>query len=180
MFYAVRIGKEPGIYKHWHGKNGAHKQVKGVRGYDFKSFKSYREAEEYLYGIKPNSGVNVYIAVETIKNSERGAYVIAIDNRLLHEAEGFKRTTIDRLILMATTKALIELKDEDKIKIYLPERFFKLNPGKNRYLWRKFKLAKRNVKARFIPSKYVKSVENFFQIRYCKDILKTELLRTKR
>ncbi len=53
-YYAVKAGKTPGIYKTW---NECQKQTKGFSGAVFKSFKTEKEAKEY---IKP--------ALITIKN----------------------------------------------------------------------------------------------------------------
>ena len=44
-YYAVKVGKNPGIYQTW---VQAEEQIKGFSGADFKSFKSLKEAENYI------------------------------------------------------------------------------------------------------------------------------------
>jgi ribonuclease HI len=44
-FYAVKTGKEPGIYTNW--KN-CEQQVKGYSGATYKSFKTFEEAKQYM------------------------------------------------------------------------------------------------------------------------------------
>ena len=46
-YYAVRVGKAPGIYYTW---DDAKKMVEGVTGAEFKSFKSLQDAQNYLNG----------------------------------------------------------------------------------------------------------------------------------
>lgn len=46
MFYAVRVGKQPGIYDNW---TECKKNVNGFKRAEFHKFKTLNEAEEYLY-----------------------------------------------------------------------------------------------------------------------------------
>lgn len=46
MFYAVRKGRSPGIYENW---SDAKEQVDGFPGAVFKKFKTYEEAEDYVF-----------------------------------------------------------------------------------------------------------------------------------
>lgn len=45
-FYAVRIGKEPGIYESW---SECEQQVKGFKSAEYKSFATVDEAEQYMH-----------------------------------------------------------------------------------------------------------------------------------
>jgi len=47
-FYAVAIGKRPGIYTEWYGNPGAEVQVKGFPGAVYKGFATKVEAEDFL------------------------------------------------------------------------------------------------------------------------------------
>ena len=47
-FYAVAIGKRPGIYTEWYGNSGAEVQVKGFPGAVYKGFATKFEAEDFL------------------------------------------------------------------------------------------------------------------------------------
>ncbi len=51
-FYAVKVGKIPGVYQTW---NQTEEQVKGFSGADYKSFKTLREAEDYLMSTKDDN-----------------------------------------------------------------------------------------------------------------------------
>ena len=51
FYYAVRIGKQPGVYKTWADCNAA---VKGFPNAKFKKFNTEKEAEAFLQG--ENSG----------------------------------------------------------------------------------------------------------------------------
>ncbi len=46
-FYAVAVGKVPGIYTQWYGETGAEAQVRGVAGAIFKGFSTRAEAEAF-------------------------------------------------------------------------------------------------------------------------------------
>ena len=47
-YYAVAIGKNPGIYTQWFGKTGAQAQVKGINGARYKGFTTIEEAREFI------------------------------------------------------------------------------------------------------------------------------------
>ena len=51
-YYAVRIGRRPGIYKGWTGEFGANMQISGISNYDYNTgylkTQHYTEADEYL------------------------------------------------------------------------------------------------------------------------------------
>jgi ribonuclease HI len=50
-FYAVRIGRKPGIYTTWDGPTGAQAQVAGFAGAKHKSFETRTDAENWLKGL---------------------------------------------------------------------------------------------------------------------------------
>lgn len=50
-FYAVRVGKTPGIYQTW---SQAEEQVKGYSGAEYKSFSTEEEAIKYISGEEIN------------------------------------------------------------------------------------------------------------------------------
>ena len=57
-FYAVAIGKRPGIYTEWYGNSGAEVQVRGFSGAIFQGFTTKEEADEFLkknVGKKPKT-----------------------------------------------------------------------------------------------------------------------------
>lgn len=54
-FYAVKVGKQPGIYKTW---DECKEQVSGFSGALYKGFQTKREAEQFLSG-KPTASTDV-------------------------------------------------------------------------------------------------------------------------
>ncbi len=51
-YYAVAVGRKPGIYMQWFGEDGAEVQVAGFPRGRYKGFPSRREAERWLNGFK--------------------------------------------------------------------------------------------------------------------------------
>ncbi|MBI9085004.1 MAG: ribonuclease HI [Desulfobacterales bacterium] len=47
-FYAVAVGRMPGIYSQWFGDIGAHVQVSGFAGAVYKGFATYQEARAFM------------------------------------------------------------------------------------------------------------------------------------
>lgn len=63
-FYAVKVGKQPGIYKTW---DECKEQVSGFSGAVYKGFLTKKEAEEFLSGkYAVNAGVNTGSSVEDV------------------------------------------------------------------------------------------------------------------
>ena len=52
FYYAVRIGRKPGIYRGWYGEYGAKKQITGIRNYDYSNgylkTSSWEDADAYM------------------------------------------------------------------------------------------------------------------------------------
>ena len=52
FYYAVRIGRKPGIYRGWYGEYGAKKQITGIRNYDYSTgylkTSSWEDADAYM------------------------------------------------------------------------------------------------------------------------------------
>lgn len=57
-FYAVKVGRSPGIYTTWAECSS---QVNGYSGSQFKSFKSLSEATNYLNSTSPQTQINNYL-----------------------------------------------------------------------------------------------------------------------
>ena len=55
-YYAVRVGKKPGIYETW---EQCKEQVDGVSGAQYKSFSTLPEAETYLLGTDADDSVTI-------------------------------------------------------------------------------------------------------------------------
>lgn len=91
-FYAVRVGKVPGIYQTW---GQAEEQVKGFSGAEYKSFPTLEEAERYI-SPKPYDvigeedgidDINKEIQTE-IDNLESGQVIAFIDGSYSPDADG--------------------------------------------------------------------------------------------
>ena len=92
-FYAVRVGRTPGIYQTW---NQAEEQIKGFSGAEYKAFSTEKEAIKYLSfeetkeSIEPSdkvSDMNRKIELE-IKNLQAGEVIAFVDGSHSLDADG--------------------------------------------------------------------------------------------
>ncbi|WP_019133586.1 viroplasmin family protein [Kallipyga massiliensis] len=92
-FYAVRVGRTPGVYQTW---NQAEEQIKGFSGAEYKAFSTEEEAIKYLSfeetkeSIKPSyevSDMNRKIELET-KNLQAGEVIAFVDGSHSLDADG--------------------------------------------------------------------------------------------
>jgi len=133
-FYAVRVGKEPGIYETW---EKTEEQVKGYPKAEHKKFKTKKEAKEYMKGLdsRPASKVSpennnpgrnpdnlensliVYTDGAAIGNPGPGGYGI-VTNTGKKFSGGFRLTTNNRMELMAVIMALKKFKNSKKLIIH--------------------------------------------------------------
>ncbi len=67
-FYAVRKGRNKGIYNTW---NECKEQINGFSGAEYKSFTTIEEAKSYIYG---ESGVKIQEGKELVKAYVDGSY----------------------------------------------------------------------------------------------------------
>ena len=74
-YYAVRVGKKPGIYSTW---ESCRAQVHGFAGAQFKKFTTEEEAKAYMQALSPETAT---LAPEKIAEGECRAYV---DLSLIH------------------------------------------------------------------------------------------------
>lgn len=103
-FYAVRVGRSPGIYTSW---DACVSQVKGYPGAIYKSFKSQTEAQSFLDedaaeplleigtdgSSKSSTAVDIWVDGSCIHNGGEGmqlgwGYLILKEDRELHRASG--------------------------------------------------------------------------------------------
>ena len=91
-FYAVRVGKVPGIYQTW---GQAEEQVKGFSGAEYKAFSTLEEAERYI-SLKPDDFIieedgidNINKEIQTvIDNLESGQVIAFVDGSYSPDADG--------------------------------------------------------------------------------------------
>jgi ribonuclease HI len=132
-FYAVIRGCRPGIYTAWYGPGGAEEQVRGYAGAIYKGFTTLHEAQQWFEspavktrnssrrvqadpapdapGASPGQIV-VYTDGGCVGNPGPGGYgvVILAGDRRIELAQGYRRTTNNRMELMACIAALATLK----------------------------------------------------------------------
>jgi ribonuclease HI len=129
-YYAVAVGRKPGIYRQWYGQEGAERQIKGYAGAVFKSFPSKEAATAFLKatadGDKSNPGqdksnrITIFTDGGAINNPGPGGYgVVILEESSQRELSGgFRWTTNNRMELMACIVALKSLKLKSSVILY--------------------------------------------------------------
>jgi viroplasmin and RNaseH domain-containing protein len=79
QFYAVAVGKQPGIYKSWYE---AEKQVNGFKGAIFRGFVYKSDAKAYMAENKPKAAHKATAAPEKTKSKGRWWLDPGYDKRL--------------------------------------------------------------------------------------------------
>jgi ribonuclease HI len=152
-YYAIAVGRKPGIYTRWFGEGGAHAQVEGFQGARYKGFATIEEAREFIrethpnekYGTgriqktgKPSTGrrpqvpvapssdrILIYTDGSSLGNPGPGGYGVVIPspegNREL--SGGFRKTTNNRMELLACIVGLEEIKTPSAVALYSDSRY---------------------------------------------------------
>src|SRR5262245_12712058 len=118
--YAVRVGREPGIYRSW---DDCLAQVEGYSGAAYKSFTVLADAEAYLSGeaIQPeptspapesSKQVVIYTDGACTGNPGPGGYGVVMihGSREKELSAGFRLTTNNRMEILACIAGLAALK----------------------------------------------------------------------
>lgn len=101
MYYAVKKGRETGIFENW---AECQKQITGFSGAEFKKFKELNQAEEYLSTDSLNSeindnlsGLHAYIDGSFSTKQQEAGYgaVILFDGEIIHIIKGSSKKYID-------------------------------------------------------------------------------------
>jgi ribonuclease HI len=140
-YYAVRKGHRTGIFTEWFGPNGAQAQVVGFPGAQYRGFPTRADAEAFL-GESPaavqkapsvaakRSGGDVQVVVYTdggaIGNPGPGGYGVVIIPPTGERQElsgGYRRTTNNRMELMACIVALEHLEPAAPILLFSDSRY---------------------------------------------------------
>ena len=137
-FYAVAVGRKPGIYRTWFGPQGAEMQVRGFNGARFKGFTTLAEAEAWLkdpghrtFTPKPRTAaaltpldpddydILIYTDGGSIGNPGPSGWgaVIFEDHARKEIAGGYRRTTNNRMELMGCIMALRQLTDSRRVLV---------------------------------------------------------------
>jgi ribonuclease HI len=152
-YYAVAKGYKPGIYREWYGPEGAEAQVKGYSGAVYQGFRSYRDAQHWLQALsetptpptpklpagkaprhKKTGGpqaaldagqVVIYTDGACIDNPGPGGYgvVLLYKEHRKELSGGFRRTTNNRMELMACIAGLQALKRKSSVVIHSDSKY---------------------------------------------------------
>lgn len=134
-FYAVRRGHKTGIFREWFGPEGAQVQVQGFAGAQYRGFPTRGEAEAFLSegrtsGTEPQPDDGTRVVVYTdggaIGNPGPGGYGVVIippQGDRQEMSGGYRRTTNNRMELMACIVALENLDGDRPIVLHSDSRY---------------------------------------------------------
>jgi ribonuclease HI len=145
-YYAVNRGYRPGIYSAWYGPGGAEEQVRGYAGALYKGFVTEEEAQRWLESpavkTRKASGsaqataepaapaaspgqIVIYTDGGCSGNPGPGGYgAVIIDGKSRSElAQGFRRTTNNRMELLACIAALDTLEAPADVILHSDSRY---------------------------------------------------------
>ena len=71
-YYAVAVGRTPGIYTRWFGKGGAEEKVRQYRGAVYKGFATIEEARTAFDGLEKLPFQEIIKQVAAYKGRQRG------------------------------------------------------------------------------------------------------------
>ncbi len=151
-YYAVAVGRQPGIYTQWFGPTGAHAQVEGFTGARYKGFPTIEAARAFIddhaagrkkAAGKPTRGRSssrrtagkapeppgdrtiIFTDGSSLGNPGPGGYGVVIptpdgDREL---SGGFRRTTNNRMELLACIVGLEQLSRPSAVALYSDSRY---------------------------------------------------------
>lgn len=151
-FYAVVKGRRPGIYTEWFGPAGAYDQVKGFAGAVYKGFFTRSEAEHFcedppvrrwkkalprkkagpdkrpsahVDGFSRAGEVIMYTDGCALNNPGPGGYgaVILNGEERREISDGFKKTTNNRMELLACIQGLASLDNPCRVMLYSDSKY---------------------------------------------------------
>ena len=152
-YYAVAVGRQPGIYTQWFGDAGAQVQVVGFQGALYKGFPTREEAKGFIRDrhsgekisvnpsrkastrstatpianphVAPTDRIVIYTDGSSLGNPGPGGYGVVISssegNREL--SGGFRRTTNNRMELLACIIGLEQLDTSAAVDLYSDSRY---------------------------------------------------------
>jgi ribonuclease HI len=150
-YYAVAAGRKPGIYTDWFGPHGAQVQVVGFQGAIYKGFATRQEAQAFMAADRPparrgagksrpkkarptaaataptaaDDRIVIYTDGSSLGNPGPGGYgvVIPSDSGDRELSAGFRRTTNNRMELLACIVGLEELQSPAAVALYSDSRY---------------------------------------------------------
>lgn len=128
QFYAVAVGRKPGIYTAWEGNEGAAPQVIGYPGAKYKGFASLEAAQRWLDGTSTKEDLpspeddilRIYTDGSCLNNPGPGGYAVIIQHKDQRSeiSGGYCLTTNNRMELFACIIGLRAVKDSHHIELY--------------------------------------------------------------
>jgi ribonuclease HI len=142
-FYAIKIGRRPGIYREWYGEGGAEAQIKGFPNAIHKSFPTREDAESFLKSTikkrprrkavkkQPSdadfdeNGIIIYTDGSCISNPGPGGYgvVILYGKSRKELSGGYRLTTNNRMELMACIVGLQTLEPPSSVILHSDSQY---------------------------------------------------------
>ena len=152
-YYAVAVGRQPGIYTQWFGDTGAQAQITGFKGARYQGFPTVEEAQAFLrqwysapnQRTRPTRKTNPQSTPERVADSQTtfaGRRVIYTDGSSLGNpgpggygvvipssegdrefSGGFRHTTNNRMELLACIVGLEQLKTSSAVVLYSDSRY---------------------------------------------------------
>lgn len=147
-YYAVAVGRRPGIYTQWFGQTGAQAQVIGFQGARYKGFASIEEARAFVHegsaqthgagkkrprrprpGTPEVAGLSdrrfVYTDGSSLGNPGPGGYGVVIPSADgdLEWSGGFRKTTNNRMELLACIVGLEQFDRPTAITLFSDSRY---------------------------------------------------------
>lgn len=152
-YYAVRVGRRPGIYRQWFGPDGAEIQISGYPGARYRGFATLREAEKFLVetdcGPTETPAKSTQNAAKTVSDENHaapsslqhvtiytdggclknpgpggfGAVLMTVDGQLTEISEGYRLTTNNRMELLACIVGLEQYPSPSAVVLYSDSRY---------------------------------------------------------
>jgi ribonuclease HI len=152
-YYAVAVGRRPGIYTRWFGEGGARAQVEGFKGAVYKGFETVEAARGFMQtkpsGLKAAARskreektrpaaaspetkggaqakrIVIYTDGSSRGNPGPGGYGVVIHARTKGRelSGGFRKTTNNRMELLACIVGLQQLKTPSTVDLYSDSRY---------------------------------------------------------
>ena len=150
-YYAVAVGRRPGVYTQWFGDGGAQNQVIGFQGARYKGFSTREEAQAFIRdqrscettsGAPPRQTKSrsapmatpavdldgrsvIYTDGSSLGNPGPGGYgvVISSSGEQRELSGGFRQTTNNRMELLACIIGLEQLESPSAVALYSDSRY---------------------------------------------------------
>jgi ribonuclease HI len=152
-YYAVAVGRNPGIYTRWFGEGGAHVQIDAFKGARYRGFATIEEARAFIreppseytkrpakrkkidsrtkgdFFLQPSASsmdrIVIYTDGSSLGNPGPGGYGVVIPSLEdgLELSRGFRLTTNNRMELLACIVGLEQFEEPSAISLHSDSRY---------------------------------------------------------